>query len=136
MINQQPLVSVIINCFNGEKYLEEALKSVYNQSYTNWEIIFWDNQSTDKSSKILEKNNHPKIRYFYAKEFSELGEARELAFKKSRGEWISFLDCDDIWMPNKLSEQIKIINENKSNYGLKYPNSVTYKNFKCYSGVT
>jgi len=120
LIIQKPLVSIIINCFNGEKYLEEALKSVYNQSYTNWEIIFWDNQSTDKSLKILEKNNHPKIRYFYAKKFTELGEARELAFKKSKGEWISFLDCDDIWMPNKLSEQIKIINENQCNYGFIY----------------
>jgi len=49
------LVSVIINCYNGEKYLEECIESVLNQTYKNWEIIFWDNQSTDNSKKIIEK---------------------------------------------------------------------------------
>jgi len=49
----QPLVSVIINCFNGENYLSQSLESVISQKYKNWEIIFWDNQSTDNSSKIF-----------------------------------------------------------------------------------
>ena len=47
-----PLVSIIINCFNGEKYLKETIQSIYNQTYENWEIIFWDNLSTDNSKKI------------------------------------------------------------------------------------
>ena len=48
----QPLVSVIINCYNGEEFLENAIDSIYAQTYKNWEIIFWDNSSTDQSAKI------------------------------------------------------------------------------------
>ena len=50
----QPLVSVIMNCYNGEKYLRQAIESVFAQTYRNWEIIFWDNQSADKSGKLSE----------------------------------------------------------------------------------
>ena len=50
----QPLVSIIMNCYNGEEYLDESLKSIINQSYQNWELIFWDNLSTDNSKKIFE----------------------------------------------------------------------------------
>ena len=120
MKNKKPLVSVIINCFNGEKFLEEALNSVINQTYKNWEIIFWDNQSTDKSIQILKRYLRPNIRYFYAKKFTQLGEARELAFAKSKGDWIAFLDCDDIWYLNKLKEQIDIVTNYNGNLGLVY----------------
>ena len=51
----KPLISVIINCFNGEQFLEEAIQSVVNQTYTNWELIFWDNQSEDNSKNIYSK---------------------------------------------------------------------------------
>ena len=51
--NNKPLISVIINCYNGEKYLRETIDSVLNQSYQNWEIVFWDNNSTDQSANIL-----------------------------------------------------------------------------------
>ena len=52
---RHPLVSVIINCLNGEEFIEDAITSVYRQSYTNWEIIFWDNASYDKTSEIVKK---------------------------------------------------------------------------------
>ena len=58
-----PLVSVLINCYNGEKYVEAAIDSVIDQTYKNWEIIFWDNQSTDNSEKILKKYNDERINY-------------------------------------------------------------------------
>jgi glycosyltransferase involved in cell wall biosynthesis len=48
----KPLVSIIMNCYNGEKFLKETLESVYAQTYTNWEVIFWDNLSTDNSKQI------------------------------------------------------------------------------------
>ena len=50
-----PKVSVIMNCFDGEKYLEESLQSLFKQTYSNWELIFWDNLSKDNSKKILGK---------------------------------------------------------------------------------
>ena len=62
----KPLVSVIINCYNGETYLNEAISSAINQSYKNIEIIFWDNQSTDSSKAIVNSFDDGRIRYFYA----------------------------------------------------------------------
>ena len=107
MEKKKELVSIILNCFNGEKYLKSALLSVVNQSYKNWELIFWDNRSTDKSKNILDSFKNKKIKYFYAKKHTPLYEARNLAINKSKGEYISFIDSDDIWEKNKLKNQIK-----------------------------
>ena len=101
-----PLVSVIMNCYNGEKYLYESIKSVINQTYTNWEIIFWDNQSTDNSKNICYRFKDKRIKYFYATKHLSLYKSRNLALKKISGEFISFLDVDDQWLPNKLEKQI------------------------------
>ena len=53
-MNKDPLISIVMNCYNGEKYLEESLKSILNQTYENWELIFWDNISTDNSKNIFQ----------------------------------------------------------------------------------
>ena len=63
-INQNPLVSVIINCHNGEEFLDNCIISVLNQTYKNWEIIFFDNNSSDKSSKQIKSYNDQRIKYF------------------------------------------------------------------------
>ena len=104
----KPLVSILINCYNGEKYLYEAINSVLNQSYKNWEIIFWDNLSTDSSGKIIKKFNNLKIKYFLSDIHTSQYEARNQGLKKCTGEFIAFLDVDDYWHPNKLEEQIKL----------------------------
>ena len=114
------LVSIIVNCFNGERFLAEALESVINQTYKNWELIFWDNQSSDKSSEIIKSFKHPKFNYFYSPTHTHLGKARELALKKTNGDWIGFLDCDDIWLPEKLQNQVSTINSFQGNLGLIY----------------
>ena len=54
MISKKPKVSIIINCFNGEVFLKKCLLSILNQTYENWEVIFWDNRSTDNSKKIFQ----------------------------------------------------------------------------------
>ena len=66
-MTNKPLVSIIMNCYNGEKYLKHSIKSIINQKYVNWELIFWDNKSTDNSAKILKKFKDKRIKYFYAK---------------------------------------------------------------------
>ena len=99
--SQTPLVSIIMNCYNGEKFLKEAIDSIYAQTYSNWEIIFWDNASTDDSACIA-KSYDDRLKYHLAQETTPLGEARDLALKKINGKYISFLDCDDIWLPKKL----------------------------------
>ena len=109
----KPLVSVIVNCFNGEKYLKEALASVLNQSYENWEIIFWDNRSTDNSKNILNSFKDSRIKYFFAEKHTTLYQARNLAIKKSNGELLAFIDVDDIWEKNKLELQVPIFQNSK-----------------------
>jgi glycosyltransferase involved in cell wall biosynthesis len=107
----QPLVSVIINCFNGEKYLHEAIDSVFEQTYINWEIIFWDNQSTDESAKIFYNYKDNRLKYFYAPNHTVLYEARNLAIAQAKGEYFAFLDVDDWWLPDKLEKQIPLFND-------------------------
>lgn len=102
------LVSVIINCFNGDKYLKKCIQSVIDQTYLNWEIIFWDNQSTDDSKNIINTFNDNRIKYFYASTHETLYSARNFAIEKANGELIAFLDTDDIWLPFKLEKQVKI----------------------------
>jgi glycosyltransferase involved in cell wall biosynthesis len=116
---REPLVSVIMNCYNGEKFLREAIDSVYAQTYKNWEIIFWDNASTDASCSIA-KSYDKKIKYFYAKQNTVLGKARVLAVNEAKGEFLTFLDCDDLWNRNKLEKQVEIVDDN---VGLVYSRS-------------
>lgn len=96
-----------MNCYNGEQYLEEAIRSVLNQTYKNWELIFWDNQSTDRSAEIATGFHDPRIRYLLAPEHTPLGLARRLALAQATGEWIGFLDVDDLWMPRKIQLQLE-----------------------------
>ena len=124
-----PLVSIIMNCYNGEKYLEESLNSIVNQSYKNWELIFFDNNSNDNSKKILNNYKHDqRIKYFKSIEFLKLYDARNEAIKQAKGEYIAFLDTDDLWINNKLEKQITFIEKNNdfeiiySNYNLRYEN--------------
>ena len=98
-------VSVIINCLNGYNFLEECLKSVLNQTYKNIEIIFWDNNSSDESIKLIKKFKDKGIRIFKSPKTLKLYDARNKAINKSTGEFIAFLDVDDTWHPKKTEKQ-------------------------------
>ena len=120
--NNQPLVSVIMNCFNGERYLRDSIDSVISQTYKNWEIIFWDNQSSDKSAKIFKDYKDDRLKYYCAESHIEiLYRARNYALKKANGEFIAFLDVDDWWLPEKLEKQIPLFDD--PNVGLVYGNA-------------
>ena len=108
-----PLVSIIMNCYNGETYLASAIESILLQTYKNYEVIFWDNQSHDNSALIYKSFKDKRLKYYYAKKHTSLYQARNLAIKKSRGKYIAFLDVDDIWLKNKLSSQIEKIKNKK-----------------------
>jgi len=123
MENKEPLVSVIMNCYNSDKYLTEAIESVIAQTYTNWEIIFWDNQSTDQSAEIVQSYNDERIKYFYAFTHTTLGEGRNKALDRANGEFISFLDCDDLYLPQKLKKTLEAFEG--ENIGLVYTNGYT-----------
>ncbi len=119
-MEQNPLVSVIINCYNGEKYLREAIDSVIAQTYTNWKIIFWDNQSTDGSREIVESYKNPKIHYIYAPYHTPLGEARNLAMKFADTELVCFMDVDDLW--NERFLQVAVEKLKNFEYAFCYTN--------------
>lgn len=129
MSSNNPLVSVIMNCYNGESFLREAIDSVFNQSYENWEIIFWDNQSGDKSKEIVDSYQNDQIKYFYAEKFTSLGEARNLAIQKSKGELVAFLDVDDIWFQDKLKYQVEKFVEDEQ-VGIVYCDTIFFNSSK------
>jgi glycosyltransferase involved in cell wall biosynthesis len=117
-VKNVPLVSVIMNCYNGERYLKKAIDSVYSQTYINWEIIFWDNASVDGSARIAQSYDS-RIKYFHTKYNTSLGEARVNATRKADGKYLAFLDCDDLWEIDKLEKQVEVINHD-SKIGLVY----------------
>jgi len=121
---QIPKVSVIINCYNGEKYLKESIDSVYAQTYQNWEIIFWDNASTDSSAEIARSYND-KLKYFRGEKTVPLFAARNYALKETRGEYIAIIDCDDLWLPRKLEEQLPLL-EKDEKVGLVYSDAFLF----------
>ena len=123
------LVSIIMNCHNGEKFLSESLKSILNQTYKNWEIIFFDNVSNDNSEEILKKFNDKRIKYFRSNKLLDLYKARNLAVEKCNGDYISFLDTDDLWTPDKLEKQINFVKQN-TQFRIVYSNYYVLENKK------
>jgi hypothetical protein len=103
-----PLVSVIMNVHNGAAYLHDALDSVMAQTFRDWELIVWDDRSTDASAGIVGEYRDPRVRYFLSPEETPLGKAREHAIREATGEWLAFLDQDDIWLPRKLEQQMAL----------------------------
>ena len=120
-MNDSPLFSVIINCYNGEEFLQETLNSIWTQTFKDYEVIYWDNQSTDRSYQIANSQKKSNLRCIKSGKFTSLGEARNQAVEKAKGEWICFLDSDDIWKPEKLKIQSDII-ANNPDYGIIYSN--------------
>ncbi|MSS77678.1 glycosyltransferase family 2 protein [Anaerococcus sp. WCA-380-WT-2B] len=106
------LVSIIMPSWNTEKYIGEAIQSVINQIYTNWELIIVDDCSTDNTEKIVSKFNDKRIKFF--KNEKNLGAAlsRNKALREAKGEWIAFLDSDDVRCKDKLEKQISFMEKN------------------------
>ena len=129
------LISVIINCHNGEEYLEKCVQSVIEQTYKNWEIIFYDNKSNDSSYEILKRFKDNRIKYYASKKKLNLYKARNLAINKCNGSLVTFLDVDDWWIKTKLDKQVKYFSKNSdldilySNIFLFFQKNKKKKNF-------
>ena len=104
-----------MNCFNGEKYLRQSIQSVINQKYKNWELIFFDNFSSDKSFSIAKSFKNKKIKLYKSRKYLKLYKARNIALKKTKGKFISFLDVDDLWHHSKLKLQVEYMIKSKKN---------------------
>ena len=105
------LISVIIPTYNKSQYLKEAIESVLNQTYKNIEIIIVDDGSTDNTEKIARSFQGTRIIYFFQKNKGPAG-ARDSGIKKAQGEYVAFLDSDDLWLPEKLERQIEFMERN------------------------
>jgi glycosyltransferase involved in cell wall biosynthesis len=109
-----PLVSVIIIFFNAERFLDEAIESVFGQTYDTWELLLVDDGSTDGSTAIAQRytEQHPgKVRYLEHTGHQNRGmsASRNLGIANAQGAYIAFLDADDVWLSNKLDRQVAIL---------------------------
>ena len=126
-------ISVIINFYNGEKYLRQCLKSVLNQDYKNLEVILWDNCSSDNSKEIVKSHEDKRIKYFLNKKKETLYKARNQAILETSGELIAFLDCDDWWEKNYISSRASLFSD--SYYDYYYSNTNLYYEKKKYTKI-
>lgn len=103
------LVSVIMPLYNAEKYVGEAIESVINQTYTNWELIVVNDGSTDNSLEVALKYQSESVKVF-TQENKGASAARNYGLKEAKGDYIQFLDADDVISANKLEEQLMVLN--------------------------
>tara|TARA_B100002051_G_C16701561_1_gene621285 strand:- start:247 stop:1056 length:810 start_codon:yes stop_codon:yes gene_type:complete len=126
------MFSIILCCYNSEKYIEETLNSILSQTYKEWELIIVDDGSTDNTSIIIKNyindNNNNNIKYFY-QENKGFASARNLAVQNSNREWIVIIDHDDICLPNRLLIHKRQI-ENNSNAKLFFADTIHFKDNK------
>ena len=101
---EEPLVSVLMNCYNGSRYIKNAIESVILQSYKNWELVIWDNQSTDNSLDIINlyKKKDKRIKCFVSKNHTDLGGGRASAWKHLKGKYLAILDTDDLFKSDRV----------------------------------
>ncbi len=107
------LISVIIPCYNVEAYIRECIESVINQNYSKTEIICVDNNSTDNTNTILKdlQNQYPSIKIIKEKK-AGAPNARNKGLENASGEWVQFLDADDLLMPGKIEHQVNLLKDN------------------------
>lgn len=115
------LVSIIMPSYNTDKFIEDTINSVLNQTYQNWELIIVDDCSTDNTNEVVSKFlSDKRIKYLKNEKNSGAAVSRNKALREAKGKWIAFLDSDDLWMPNKLEKQIKFMEDN--GYHFSYTN--------------
>jgi glycosyltransferase involved in cell wall biosynthesis len=120
-----PLVTVILNLYNGETTLAAAIDTVLAQTFSAWELLIWDDCSTDGSAAVVQGYADSRIRYYRSETQVSLGQARQAAISQASGEWIAFLDQDDLWLPNKLELQLGMV-RTRPEAGLIYGRAVRF----------
>ena len=129
------MFSVILPTFNRAKFIEKAVNSVVNQNYLNWELIIVDNFSDDNTQQIIKKFKDKRIKYVKFKNNGIIAKSRNYGIKLSNGNYLAFLDSDDWWYENKLSNISNLIKKNSCdliyhNMHIKYQHSFLKKKIK------
>ncbi len=109
-----PLVSIIMPCYNAESYVAQSIESVLAQTYDNWELLITDDVSTDKSVEILTQycTKDDRINVLVPDYHQGIARTRNMSISRAKGRFVAFLDSDDVWYPEKLEKQIKFMLEN------------------------
>lgn len=109
---EKGLVSIIMPSYNTASYIRETIQSVLNQTYKSWELLIVDDCSTDNTDEVVCTITDSRIKYFKNEKNSGAAVSRNKALREAKGQWIAFLDSDDLWMPEKLEKQIAFMDKN------------------------
>lgn len=142
----EPLVSVVMPAYNVSKFIGESIESVLRQTYKNWELIIVNDCSKDNTEEVIKNyiRIDNRIKYYNQDKNLGIATARNLAIKKAKGKYIAFLDSDDLWKEDKLTEQIYFMESNRLEFSytdyekrnqnlskilktIKCPNKIDYK---------
>ena len=121
-----PKVSVILNCYNHEPYVAEAIESVLAQSLADFELIITDNGSTDGTRAIIEQYDDPRIIRKFHDTNESLSRRLNQGLSAARGEFICILYSDDWMLPDKLARQVRLLSKLPADYGVVYCPSIGY----------
>lgn len=140
------MISIIMPAYNAARYIEEAITSVLNQTYQNWELIIIDDYSTDETAQLIQAfcKKDSRIHHIINKINLGVAKSRNKGISIAAGEWVAFLDSDDCWHPEKLKKQIDFAESHKGefifsgsgfmdqsstllDYYLAVPEEITYK---------
>lgn len=112
-MESQPLVSVIMPCYNMEQYISDSIMSVRQQTYPHWELLIVDDASTDGTEAVIESHCQQDDRIHFTKKniHSGIADSRNMCLKIAQGQYLTFLDADDIWQPKKLERQLAFMTE-------------------------
>ena len=102
-----PLVSIVVPSYNHGRFIGKMIRSVQSQTYNNWELIIVDNNSTDSTNEILHELRDERISVYKINNGGIVAKSRNIGIRKAKGEWIAFLDSDDVWSPDKLENCLK-----------------------------
>lgn len=113
---ENELVSIIMPTYNCAKFIKETIQSVLNQTYENWELVIVDDCSNDNTEEIVESFNDKRIKYHKLEKNSGAAVARTTAMKMAIGNYMAFLDSDDLWKKEKLEKQLEFMKKNNYNF--------------------
>ncbi len=109
--NENPSVSIIIPTYNRAGFIVQTIESIYQQTYTNWEIIIVDDGSEDDTEKVIGELNDERIRFYKAGRTGIVGKLKNIGLQNANGELIAFIDSDDLWAPTKLEKQVAALEQ-------------------------
>jgi len=130
MQTKEPLVSIVVPAYNSGRYLTETIDSVINQTYKNWELLIVDDGSSDDTLSIAAKfaSRDPRVKVFPSESnWGGPAKPRNFGIRQAKGDYIAFLDSDDLWLPGKLQKQIDFLEKNKDIFWL-YSKFIIKKN--------